>query len=156
MSKYDFEVQHIPGKENIVADILSRTPELFSDKDDQEDMAKDEAIFDSITPKGPDIGADRDVAQCNLVCVCIDEHKQCNFVTGGGGDVDPEVITVSNTSTHRDVVDQANLGDAPDFASFDPGPGLKDILRDDKISHLIWYMNFDFKGLINSQEISTD
>ena len=100
-------------------------------------MAKDEAIFDSITPKGPDIGADRDAAQCNLVCVCIDDRKQCNSVAGGGNYMNPEVITVSSASTHRDVVDQANLRDASDFASFDPGPGLKDILRADKISHLI-------------------
>ena len=81
--------------------------------------------------------ADRYAAQCNLVGVCIDDRKQCNSVAGGGNYMNPEVITVSSTSTHRDVVDQANLGDAPDFASFDPGPGLKDILRDDKISHLI-------------------
>ena len=58
--------------------------------------------------------ADRYAAQCNLVCVCIDEHKQCNSVAGGGGDVNPEMITVSSASTHRDVVDQANLKDAPD------------------------------------------
>ena len=65
--------------------------------------------------------ADRYAAQCNLVGVCIDDRKQCNSVAGGGGDVNPEMITVSSASTHRDVVDQANLKDAPDFASFDLG-----------------------------------
>ena len=53
--------------------------------------------------------ADRYAAQCNLVGVCIDDRKQCNSVTGGVGDVNPEMITVSSASTHRDVVDQANL-----------------------------------------------
>ena len=97
--------------------------------------------------------ADRYAAQCNLVGVCIDDRKQCNSVAGGGGDVNPEMITVSSASTHRDVVDQANLKDAPDFAFFDLGLGLKDILRDDKISHLIWYMNFDFKLITFSDNL---
>ena len=39
--------------------------------------------------------------------------------------------------THRDASDQANPRDATDLASFDPGPGLEEILCDDKISHLI-------------------
>ena len=69
--------------------------------------------------------ADRYAAQCNLVGVCIDDRKQCNSVTGGVGDVNPEMITVSSASTNRDVVDQANLKDAPDFAFFDLGLGLK-------------------------------
>jgi len=110
-------------------------------------MAKDEAIFDSITPKGPDIGADRDAAQCNLVCVCIDDRKQCNSVAGGGNYMNPEVITVSSASTHRDVVDQANLRDASDFASFDPGPGLKDILRADKICNFAKCQNLTKLGI---------
>ena len=42
--------------------------------------------------------ADRYAAQCNLVGVCIDDRKQCNSVAGGGGDVNPEMITVSSAS----------------------------------------------------------
>ena len=69
--------------------------------------------------------ADRYAAQCNLVGVCIDDRIQGDSVTGGGSDVNPEMITVSSASTNRDVVDQANLKDAPDFAFFDLGLGLK-------------------------------
>ena len=42
--------------------------------------------------------ADRYAAQCNLVGVCIDDRKQCDSVTGGGSDVNPEMITVSSAS----------------------------------------------------------
>ena len=45
--------------------------------------------------------ADRYAAQCNLVGVCIDDRKQCNSVTGDGGDVNPEMITVSSASTSQ-------------------------------------------------------
>ena len=42
--------------------------------------------------------AGRYAAQYNLVGVCIDDRKQCNSVTGDGGDVNPEMITVSSAS----------------------------------------------------------
>ena len=45
--------------------------------------------------------ADRYAAQCNLVGVCIDDRKQCDSVTGGGSDVNPEMIIVSSASTSQ-------------------------------------------------------
>ena len=131
LSKYDFEVCHIPGKDNIVADILSRSPELFSEKDNQQEMIDDEATFDVLANISPCRPSD----VCALVCVCVGECSQ-RTTASTGGLVDAK-ITVSNYHTHKDAVEPTDLKVAPDFASFDPGPGLRDILRDDKISHLI-------------------
>ena len=45
LGQYNFCVEHVPGKDNVIADALSRNPDLYTEADDQEDVQRDEEAF---------------------------------------------------------------------------------------------------------------